>query len=32
VLDEDPLMVEPDELPDVPVAATVVDGRVVFRG
>jgi predicted amidohydrolase YtcJ len=32
VLDEDPLAVEPDELPDVPVAATVVDGRVVFRG
>jgi predicted amidohydrolase YtcJ len=32
VLDEDPLTVEPDELPDVPVAATVVDGRVVFRG
>jgi predicted amidohydrolase YtcJ len=32
VLGADPLAVDPDELPDVPVAATVVDGRVVFRG
>ena len=28
----DPLTVPPDELPDVPVALTVVDGEVVFRG
>jgi predicted amidohydrolase YtcJ len=32
VLGADPLTVAPDELPDVPVAATIVDGRVVFRG
>jgi predicted amidohydrolase YtcJ len=31
VLGADPLTVAPDELPDVPVAATVVDGRVVYR-
>ncbi|MEA2292030.1 MAG: hypothetical protein QOF17_1050 [Solirubrobacteraceae bacterium] len=28
----DPLTVAPDELPDVPIALTVVDGEVVFRG
>ncbi|HEX7289645.1 MAG TPA: amidohydrolase [Conexibacter sp.] len=28
----DPLEVPPDELPDVPVALTVVDGEVVHRG
>jgi predicted amidohydrolase YtcJ len=32
VLGADPLAVAPDELPGVPVAATVVDGAVVFRG
>jgi predicted amidohydrolase YtcJ len=32
VLGADPLAVAPDELPDVPVAATVVAGSVVFRG
>jgi predicted amidohydrolase YtcJ len=32
VLGADPLAVAPDELPAVPVAATVVDGRVMFRG
>jgi predicted amidohydrolase YtcJ len=32
VLGADPLAVAPDDLPAVPVAATVVDGRVVFRG
>jgi predicted amidohydrolase YtcJ len=32
VLGADPLAVAPDDLPDVPVAATVVDGTVVFRG
>jgi predicted amidohydrolase YtcJ len=31
VLGADPLTVAPDELPAVPVAATVVDGAVVFR-
>jgi predicted amidohydrolase YtcJ len=30
-LGADPLAVAPDELPDVPVALTVVDGDVVFR-
>jgi predicted amidohydrolase YtcJ len=32
VMGGDPLTVAPDELPDVPVALTVVDGEVVFRG
>jgi hypothetical protein len=32
VLGADPLAVAPDELPDVPVRATVVAGDVVFRG
>jgi predicted amidohydrolase YtcJ len=32
VLGADPLAVAPDDLPGVPVAATVVDGTVVFRG
>jgi predicted amidohydrolase YtcJ len=31
VLGADPLRVSPDELPDVPVAATVVAGDVVYR-
>jgi predicted amidohydrolase YtcJ len=31
VLGADPLTVAPDELPDVPVAYTVVDGEVAFR-
>ena len=31
VLGGDPLTTPPDELPDVPVVATVVDGSVVFR-
>ena len=30
VLGADPLAVAPDDLPDVPVALTVVDGDVVF--
>jgi predicted amidohydrolase YtcJ len=29
-LAEDPVSVDPDELPDVPVELTVVDGEVVF--
>jgi len=32
VLGADPLAVAPDELPDLPVVATVVAGDVVFRG
>ena len=32
VLGGDPLAVPPDELPDVPVRCTVVDGDVVFAG
>jgi predicted amidohydrolase YtcJ len=32
VLGADPLVVDPDSLPDVPVVATVVAGEVVFRG
>jgi predicted amidohydrolase YtcJ len=32
VLGADPLTTPPDELPDVPVALTVVDGEVVHRG
>jgi predicted amidohydrolase YtcJ len=32
VLGADPLAVAPDELPDVPVRATVVDGEAVYRG
>jgi predicted amidohydrolase YtcJ len=32
MLGADPLAVAPDELPDVPVAVTVVAGSVVFRG
>jgi hypothetical protein len=32
VMGADPLRVAPDELPDVPVRLTVVDGEVVYRG
>jgi predicted amidohydrolase YtcJ len=32
VLGADPIEVSADELPDVPVALTVVDGRTVYRG
>ena len=32
VLGADPLAVAPDELPDVPVRATIVAGEVVYRG
>ena len=31
VLGADPMAVAPDELPDVPVLATIVDGSVVYR-
>jgi predicted amidohydrolase YtcJ len=32
VLGADPLRTDPDELPQVPVAYTIVDGEVVYRG
>ena len=32
VLGGDPLTVAPDDLPELPVVATVVDGATVFRG
>jgi hypothetical protein len=31
VLGANPLEIAPDELPDVPVALTVVDGTIVHR-
>ena len=31
-LAQDPVDTDPDELPDVPVGLTVVDGAVVLRG